>query len=60
MRIAYNVAEAAEATGVSVDVIRRAIRANELVAKYPTSKPVILADELTAWLEAKPSESPRK
>lgn len=52
--LAYNIQDAAEACGVSTEVIRRAIRSNDLPAAYPTSRPVILADDLKAWLEAAP------
>jgi hypothetical protein len=57
-RIAYTYADAAEATGVSIDVIRRAVRAGDLVPAYPTTRPVLLADDLRDWLRACPSESP--
>jgi predicted site-specific integrase-resolvase len=53
---AYTIAEAATAYGVSPDVIRRHIKAGNIAVKYPTSKPVIPADELEAWFAALPSE----
>jgi len=59
-KIAYSIEEAAEAVGYSTDTIRRALRTNDLTAKYVNSKPVILASELTSWLESKPSEPPVK
>lgn len=55
-RISYNIDGAAQATGYSADVIRRAIRAGEIPTRYPEidgrklSRPVILAADLTAWL----------
>ena len=48
---------AALITGVSVDVIRRAMRAGELPVRFPridgkqVNKPLILADDLRAWVE---------
>lgn len=57
-KLAYNYAEAAEATGYSVDVIRRAVRNSELTARYACSKPIILADELNEWLHSLPTEPP--
>ena len=54
-KISYNAQEAAVAVGVSVDTIKRAIRSGDLVAKYPTVRPVILRDDLTKWVEAAPS-----
>jgi len=54
--VSYDVAGAAAATGMSVDVIRRAIRTGALPAHYPTSKPLILATDLHAWVESAPTE----
>ena len=58
-KLSYNWVEAAEATGYSVDTIRRAVRNNELVTRYANSKPVILANELAEWLESLGTE-PKK
>ena len=57
-KLAYSIPEAAEAIGQSTDTIRRAIASGYLGAKYPNSKPIILADELESWLESLPSEAP--
>ena len=54
-RLAYTISDAAVAVGVSERVIRRALASGDLTAKYVTSRPVILADELRAWVEAAPS-----
>ena len=59
-KIAYTLEEAAAACGYSVDTIRRAVRKSEMVARYANSKPVIMASELTEWLESKPTEAPSK
>lgn len=59
-KLALNFEEAAEATGYGIDTIRRAVRKNDLIARYANSKPVILVTELTAWLESLPTESPSK
>lgn len=54
----YSYAGAAQATGYSIDVIKRAVRAGDLrtvtpkVAGRHLSKPVILAAELERWLTA--------
>lgn len=58
VRLAYSIVEAAAATGYSTDTIRRAIRNNDLTARYANSKPVILAGELQSWLESLPTEAP--
>jgi hypothetical protein len=55
--VAVNLQQAAALTGMSVVVLRRAIRANKLVAHYPTTKPVILIPDLTAWISQSPTES---
>lgn len=55
-RIAYSLPEAAEATGYSIDVIRRAINAGDLATVAGTingrqvAKPVIRRADLEAWL----------
>lgn len=54
--IAYTVADAAEAVGVSPDVIRRAIRAGAIEVRYPTARPVIPADSLREWFRGLPTE----
>ena len=59
-KLAYSIEEAAEAAGYSTDTIRRALRNNDLTARYANSKPVILATELAEWLEALPTEAPNK
>lgn len=55
-RIAYTLAGAAEATGLSERSIADAIRRGDLVAHYPTKRPQILAEDLRAWIEAAPTE----
>ena len=59
-KLAYSIEEAAAAVGYSSDTIRRAIRNSELVARYANSNPVVMAAELTAWLESKPTEPPTR
>lgn len=54
--ISLDYADAATFTGHSVDVIRRAVRSGELTAHYPTSKPVVLTDDLRAWVLRAPTE----
>ena len=53
-KLAYSFEEAAAATGYSIDTIRRAVRNNQLVARYANTKPVITVTELTEWLESLP------
>ncbi|GAA3699385.1 hypothetical protein GCM10022377_10480 [Zhihengliuella alba] len=57
-RIAYTVEQAASAVGVSKDIIRAHIKRGNLVARYPSSRPIISAQELGDWLEALPTEPP--
>lgn len=59
-RLAYTYADAAVATGVSIDVIRRAVRVGDLIPSYPTSRPVLMVEELTEWLRSRPNESPKE
>ena len=58
--ISVNVQQAAALTGISHDVIQRAIRACALIAHYPSTRPVILLTDLRSWIEATPTESPRQ
>lgn len=55
-KIAYTVAEAAAACGVSEPVIRRAQAKGDIVYHYPTSRPVILAEDLREWVASAPVE----
>lgn len=61
-KLSYTLEEAADATGLSVWSIRRAIKAGELVARYPRplNKPLITVGDLVAWLEDGPTEPPEK
>jgi len=59
-KLAYSLEEATEATGYSLDTIRKAIRNKDLTVRYANRKPVILAAELTDWLTSLPTEAPRK
>ncbi len=57
-KLAYSIPEAAEIASTSVSVLRRKIAASDITVRYIGTKPVILADELKAWLEALPAEAP--
>lgn len=59
-KFAFTIQEAAAAYGVSADVIRAHIKRGELAARYPTSRPVIDAEELASWFAALPSEYVKK
>lgn len=60
--VSYDYAGAAAATGYSYDVIARAVKAGDLVARYVTvagrtlAKAVIEADELRRWVAAGKTE----
>ena len=55
-KLAYNLEEAAAATGYSVSPLRIAIRRHDLLARYANAEPIILADELQDWLRSLPTE----
>lgn len=59
-KLAFTIQEAAAAYGVSADVIRAHIKRGNLAARYPTSRPIIDADELANWFAALPSVQPSK
>jgi hypothetical protein len=59
-KLAYSVAEAAAASGLSESTIRAAYRSGALPVRYPTKgacKPVVLARDLQAWLDHAPTEA---
>lgn len=55
-KLAYNLDEAAAATGYSTSTLRIAIRRHDLIARYANTRPVILAEELRDWLESLPTD----
>ena len=60
--VSYCIDTAAAATGVSRDVIQRAMRSGDLVVHYPNisgkqvGKPLILAEDLRDWVAAGKTE----
>lgn len=58
--VAAPVGRAAELAGVSVDTIQMAVRSGELPIHYPTSRGLILIDDLRAWIAAAPTANPRR
>ena len=57
-KLALTIPNAAGACDVSTQVIRRAIDKLDLVAVYPSTRPVILVEDLTEWLKSRPTERP--
>jgi predicted DNA-binding transcriptional regulator AlpA len=55
-RVSYPIRDAAAATGYSESTIRRAVAAGELPVHYPAQRPVILAEDLHAWVAGAPTE----
>lgn len=56
--ISVTYATAVELTGISLRALQRAVQAGDLVPRYPTARPVLLVDELRAWIRNAPCESP--
>ncbi|MFD2792550.1 hypothetical protein ACFS27_03215 [Promicromonospora vindobonensis] len=60
--VSYSIDTASAATGVSRDVVQRAMRSGDLVVHYPNvsgkqvGKPLILAEDLRAWVAAGKTE----
>lgn len=54
--VSLPITDAAAAAGVSDATIRAAIRTGALTAHYPTSKGLILVEDLRAWVMAAPTE----
>lgn len=57
-RLALSLEDAAVATGYSLATIRRAIDRGDLMKRHANAKPVVVVDDLWAWLEALPTDSP--
>ena len=57
--LAVTIKQAAKLVGMSDATIRQAIGARQLVAHFPTSKTIILVDDLRKWIEASPEEHGR-
>lgn len=57
--VAYSLADAAQATGVSVETLRRAVRANALVPNYVGRKPIFRVEELQRWVKSLPDDLQR-
>lgn len=53
--VAHTIPEAARIAGVSVRTLRYAIERGEIDVRYPTSRPVILRDDVLAWLATAPT-----
>lgn len=58
--ISLSIDGAAAVTGMSREAIKKAIQSGELPVHYPTAKPLILAEDLRAWVAAGPGRSPRR
>lgn len=58
--VSYSLDGAAAATGLSRASLQRAINRGDLVARYYGTKPLLQRDELLAWIESLPSESPNR
>ena len=54
------VTDAALLAGVSVDTIQRAVRSGELPIHFPTSRGLILIEDLRAWVASAPTANPRR
>jgi hypothetical protein len=54
-KLAYTVQNLAVAVDVSESTIRRAIDKGELVASYPTSRPIITCASAQQWLDSLPT-----
>lgn len=59
-QLAYTYAAAASATGISERIIREAVYRGDLIASFPSARPVIIASELERWLASLPHEPVRR
>lgn len=59
-KISYNFEEAAEMVGYSVRTLKQAVADGYLLARYANTKGVIRHEDLDAWVDSLPAESPSK
>ena len=59
-KLSYSLRSMADATDLSIDSIRKAIDAGDLVPSYYGTKPLIPRDEALRWLAALPTEKPER
>ena len=55
-RVVYSLEDAAAECGVSPGFLRDFVIRNNLIAHYANSKPIILAEDLRAWVRSLPEE----
>ena len=55
-RIAVSRAQAADMVGLSTRSLARAVRSGELVEHFVSARPVILVDDLRAWISGAPTK----
>jgi hypothetical protein len=58
--ICVTVDHAAAMVGLSAQAIRRAILQGDLTAHYPTSRPMIMVDDLRGWVESSTRKRPQR
>ena len=58
--LAYTFEQAAEVTGYSVRTLKQHVADGKLAARYANTKGVIRHEDLAAWLDALPAESPAR
>lgn len=56
--ISYDLAGAANAVGLSIVSIQKAIRKGDLTPRYPNRKPLISHTDLVEWFEGLPVDRP--
>lgn len=58
-KLAYSIPEAAEAVGLSERTLRDAIKDSRIAVRYMNTKAIIRREDLEAYIDKLPSESPR-
>lgn len=57
-QVAFNQEDAALYCGVTVDTVKRARRAGDLPAVYPTARPMFRRGDLDSWVSSWPAQPP--
>lgn len=58
-KTAYTYIEGAEECGYSERTMKQAAADGSLIVRYANSKPVIMHEDLVAWLKSLPTEKPK-
>jgi hypothetical protein len=57
-KLSFTIPEAADVTSIGETTLKAAIDRGDLLKRYPSGRPVVLATDLQSYLESLPTEKP--